>query len=94
MLSAHLFLDDHDLLCWDVLEGEHKAPVEDALSIYGAVVHIFWVSSSLRSQLQGGRRKWTEPMAKSVNVLANPNKLLMSELLECHDYEHCIHNYR
>ena len=83
------FLPNFFLMTITCSERGTKAPVEDALSIHGAVVHIFWVSSSLRSQLQGGRRKWTEP--KSVNVLANPNKLLMSELLECHDCEHSIH---
>ena len=33
-------LDDYHLLRWEVLEWEHKAPVEVALSVHGAVVHV------------------------------------------------------
>ena len=33
-------LDDYHLLRWEVLEWEHKAAVEVALSVHGAVVHV------------------------------------------------------
>ena len=35
-----LLLDDYHLLRREVLEREHKAPVEVALSVHGAVVHV------------------------------------------------------
>ena len=50
-------LDDHHLLCREVLEGEHQSPVEVALSVPGPVVDISLLGFILSANPARGRRK-------------------------------------
>ncbi len=48
--TSHLFLDDHDVLSWQVFNGKHKSPVEVSVSIERAVVHVRLLSVVLSTK--------------------------------------------